>query len=68
MKRNEFMIDTYGSKSNNLLGLSIKDVRSQGAGMTSADILQTRRILQMRTFAFFGVKNFEFFKIYGVSA
>jgi len=32
------------------------------------DILRTRGVLQMRTSALFGAKNFGFFKIYGVSA
>jgi len=42
--------------------------QSGGGGLYSADILQARRegILQMQTFALFGVKNFGFFEIYGV--
>jgi len=39
------------------LGLSIKDVRSQGRG----------GVLHMRTSAFFGAKYFGFFESYGVS-
>jgi len=40
-------------------------------GLSSVDIFRKRRegkILQMRKSALFGVKNFEFFEIYGVSA
>jgi len=46
------------------------DVRSQGGGdLPSADIFRTsEEVLQMRTSALFGSKNFEFFDIYGVSA
>jgi len=48
--------------------LSIKDVRSQGGGgLSSADILWTRGVLQMRMSALFG-ENIGFFKIYGVFA
>jgi len=39
-----------------------------GEGLFSANILRTRGVLQMRTSALFGAKNFRFFKIYGVSA
>jgi len=48
------------------MGLSIKDVRSQ-RGLSSANILRTQGegILQMRTSALFGAKNFGFFEIYG---
>jgi len=44
--------------------------RSQGEGvcpLSSADILRTRGILQMRMSALFGAKHIEFFEIYGVS-
>jgi len=53
-------------------GLSIKDVRSHGGkgGLSSADILQTKRALQMQlqTSALFDANSFEFFEIYGVAA
>jgi len=49
----------------------MKDVRCQGGGLFSADILRTKRrgILQIRTSALFGAKkNFGFFEIYAESA
>jgi len=51
-------------------GPSIKDVRSQGGGglFSGANILRTKGVLQIRTSALFGTKNFGFFEIYGVSA
>jgi len=49
-------------------GPSIKDVcRQGGRGLSSADVFRAKG-KEMRTFALFGVKNFVFFKIYGVSA
>jgi len=36
--------------------------------LSSADILRTREILQMRTSALSGAINIRFFEIYGVSA
>jgi len=36
--------------------------------LSSADIFQTRAVLQMRTSALFGAKDLGFFEIYGVSA
>jgi len=47
-----------------MYGLSIKDVRSQGGkDLFSADIYRTRgkEGFQMRTFALFAAKKFEFF-------
>jgi len=64
----------YGEKSQVKVkkkdkGPSINDVRSQaGGGLSSADMLRTREVLQMRTSALFDAKNSEFFEIYGVSA
>jgi len=50
----------------------IKVVRTQGgvglSKMSSADILRTRGVLQMRTSSLFIAKNFSCFKIYGVFA
>jgi len=43
-------------------GLSIKDVRSHGGELSSADILQTRGVLQMRTSALFEAKILDFSK------
>jgi len=40
--------------------------RPQSGGLSSADILQTRGVLQMKAFTRFGPKNFRFFEIYGV--
>jgi len=40
---------------------SIKDVRAQ-KGLSSADIMRTRRVLQIRTSALFDAKNFQFFR------
>jgi len=44
-------------------------VRERRGGLSSADIFRKRGggVLQMRTSALFGAKNFEFFEIYGVS-
>jgi len=49
------------------MGPSIKDVCSHGeGGLSSADILWTRGVLQMWTSTLFGTKRF--FEIYGMSA
>jgi len=40
---------------------------SGGRGFSSADIMRTRGVLQMRTSSLFGAKNLECFEIYGVS-
>jgi len=42
--------------------------QSEGGGLSSADILRTRRVFQMRMSALFGAKSFGFFEIYSVSA
>jgi len=42
--------------------------QSGGRGLFSAYILRTRGVLQMRTSALLGAKNFGFFKMYCVSA
>jgi len=49
-------------------GLFMKDVRSQGGSLSTADNFWTRGVLQMRTSALFGAKKFRFFEIYAVSA
>jgi len=45
------------------LGLSIKNVRSQGEGVSSADIFRTRGVLQIRTSALFGAKTLDFLNL-----
>jgi len=43
--------------------MSIKDVRNQGRGVSSANVFRTAGVLQMRTNALFGAKNFGFSKV-----
>jgi len=46
----------------------MKDIRSQGEGVCPVRTFFRQGVLQIRTSALFGAKNFKFFKIYGVSA
>jgi len=49
-------------------GPSIKDVRTQASGLSSADIMRTGEGFRCGRPHFLMQKNFGFFEIYGVSA
>jgi len=53
-----FVLKTFDDK-----GLSMKEVRTQrGGGLSSADILRTKGVLQMRTSALFKAKKHRVFR------
>jgi len=56
--------------ANELGAVHTERPQSGGRSLSSADFFRTRKeeVLQMRTSALFGVKNFRFFEIYGVFA